>query len=97
MSAYVIAAEAIIKDDSSSAEYRKRVPATVEAFGGKFIVRGGGLTLLEGEWPHPRLVIIEFPSRDAAEGWYNSSEYQKIIELRLSSTVANLIIVDGHD
>jgi uncharacterized protein (DUF1330 family) len=97
MKAYVIAAETIIKDDSSSAEYRKAVPATVEAFGGKFIVRGGELTLLEGEWPHPRLVMIEFPSREAAEGWYNSPNYQKIIGLRLSSTVTNLIIVDGHD
>jgi uncharacterized protein (DUF1330 family) len=96
MKAYVVAAETI-KDDAVSAEYRKEVPATVEAFGGKFIARGGNLTLLEGEWPHPRLVIIEFPSRDAAEGWYRSPEYQKIIGLRLKSTVTNLIIVDGQD
>ena len=97
MKAYVLAAETIIKDESASAEYRKAVPATVEAFGGKFVVRGGNLTLLEGEWPHPRLVIIEFPSRDAAEVWYNSPDYQKIIGLRLSSTVSNLVIVDGQD
>jgi len=45
-------------------EYREAVPATIEAFGGKFIARGGGLTLLEGEWKQPRVVIIEFPSRD---------------------------------
>ena len=44
---------------------------------------------------HPRLVIIEFPSRSAAEDWYKSAEYQKIISLRLKSTVGNLIIVDG--
>ena len=77
-------------------EYRKAVPATLEAFGGKFIVRGGKLKLLEGEWPHSRLVIIEFPSREAAEGWYKSPAYQKIIGLRLSSTVGNLIIVEGQ-
>lgn len=96
MKAFAIAA-VTTKDESLFSEYRKAVPATTEAFGGKFIVRGGNLKLLEGEWPHPRLVIIEFPSREAAEGWYRSPEYQKIIGLRLASTVGNLIIVDGHD
>src|SRR4051812_45662672 len=65
MKAYVIAAETV-KDDAKFAEYRKDVPATVEAFGGKFVARGGKLTTLEGEWPHQRVVVIEFPSRDAA-------------------------------
>src|SRR5262245_34196310 len=74
----------------------KAVPATIEAFGGKFIVRGGDLKFLEGEWPHRRLVIIEFPSREAAERWYRSPEYQKIIGLRLNSTVGNLVIVEGQ-
>ena len=96
MKAFVISAETP-KDKSMVSEYRKAVPATLEAFGGKFIVRGGNLKLLEGEWQHPRLVIIEFPSREAAEGWYRSPEYQKIIGLRLSSTVTNLIIVEGQD
>jgi uncharacterized protein (DUF1330 family) len=95
MKAFVVAAETP-KDESTFSEYRKAVSATLEAFGGKFIVRGGNLKLLEGEWPHPRLVIIEFPSREAAEGWYRSPEYQKIIGLRLSSSVGNLIIVEGQ-
>jgi uncharacterized protein (DUF1330 family) len=94
MKAYVIAAETM-KDEAVFATYRKEVPATIAAFGGKLVVRGGQLTTLEGEWPHPRLVIIEFPSRAAAEGWYRSPEYQKIMPLRLNSTVGNLIIVDG--
>ena len=94
MKAYVIATETM-KDEAVFATYRKEVPATIAAFGGKFVVRGGQLTTLEGEWPHPRLVIIEFPSRAAAEGWYKSPEYQKILPLRTNSTVGNLIIVDG--
>ena len=77
-------------------EYRKAVPATREAFGGRFTVRGGHLKSLEGKWPHPRLVIIEFPSREAAEGWYRSPEYQKIIGLRLKSSVGDLVIVEGR-
>jgi len=71
------------------------VPETLVPFGGQFIARGGNLTVLEGEWPHPRLVIIEFPSRAAAEGWYGSAAYQKVISLRHNSSVGNLIIVDG--
>jgi uncharacterized protein (DUF1330 family) len=96
MKAFIVAAETP-KDESIFSEYRKAVPATLEPFGGKFIVRGTGYRkLLEGEWPHPRLVIIEFPSREAAEGWYRSPEYQKIIGLRQSSAVSNLIIVEGQ-
>jgi uncharacterized protein (DUF1330 family) len=94
MKAYVIAAETI-NDSAMFDLYRKEVPATVVAFGGQFVARGGNLTVLEGEWPHPRLVIIEFPSRSAAEDWYKSAEYQKIISLRLKSSVGNLIVVDG--
>jgi uncharacterized protein (DUF1330 family) len=94
MKAYVIATETI-KDQAMFDEYRKAVVATIAAFGGKFVARGGTLTVLEGEWPHPRLVIIEFPSRAGAEGWYRSAAYQKVISLRLESSVGNVIIVDG--
>jgi uncharacterized protein (DUF1330 family) len=94
MKAYVIAAETV-NDAAMFDIYRKQVPATLVAFGGQFIARGANLTVLEGEWPHPRLVIIEFPSRAAAEDWYRSAEYQKIISLRHNSSAGNLIIVDG--
>jgi uncharacterized protein (DUF1330 family) len=88
MKAYAIAAETI-KDQAMFDAYRKVVPETLVPFGGQFIARGGNLTVLEGEWPHPRLVIIEFPSRAAAEGWYRSAAYQKVISLRLNSSVGN--------
>ena len=94
MSAYLIAVETV-HDEAMFAEYRKHVIATLEAFGGRFVARGGKLTVLEGEWQHPRTVIIEFPSRESAEGWYKSADYQKIIGLRLKSTGGNLVILDG--
>jgi uncharacterized protein (DUF1330 family) len=94
MTAYLIAVETI-HDEVMFAEYRKQVVPTVEAFGGRFIARGGTLTVLEGQWQHPRTVIIEFPTRESAEAWYKSAEYQKIIGLRLKSTSGNLIILDG--
>ena len=94
MTAYVIAAETV-RDEAMFDEYRKHVPATLAPFGGKFIVRGGKVTVHEGEWPHPRTVVIEFPSRAHAERWYKSAEYQKIIQLRHKSSAGNLIIIDG--
>ena len=63
--------------------------------GDMMVYGGGALTVVEGEWPHPRLVIIEFPSRAAAEGWYASDAYQAVIPLRLNSATGNFVIVDG--
>jgi uncharacterized protein (DUF1330 family) len=94
MKAYVIAAETVT-DPAMFDDYRKLVPETLTPFGGRFAARGGNLSVLEGEWPHSRLVIIEFPSRVDAEAWYRSPAYQKIISLRHKSSVGNLVIVDG--
>jgi uncharacterized protein (DUF1330 family) len=94
MKAYVIALETI-HDQAMFDEYRKAVPATLPPFDGKFVARGGKFTVLEGEWQHPRTVIIEFPSREAAEGWYKSADYQAIIGLRHKSSRGNLVILDG--
>jgi uncharacterized protein (DUF1330 family) len=94
MKAYVIALETV-HDEAMFAEYRKHVVSTLTPFGAQFVARGGKYTVLEGQWQHPRTVIIEFPTREAAEGWYNSAEYQKIIGLRHKSSSGNLVILDG--
>ena len=94
MKAYVIAIERV-HDEAMFAEYRNQVAGTLPPFGGQFIARGGKLTELEGQWQHPRTVIIEFPTREAAEGWYKSADYQKIIGLRHKSSTGNLAILDG--
>jgi uncharacterized protein (DUF1330 family) len=93
MKAYVIAVDTV-HDAAMMGEYGKVVAATLPPFEGRFVVRGGTCTVLEGEW-QPRTVIIEFPSREAAEGWYKSEPYQKIIGLRLNSTSGSLVIIDG--
>jgi uncharacterized protein (DUF1330 family) len=96
MKAYVIVQERI-DDQAMFDAYRKEVPATVAAHGGRFIVRGGAMTVVEGEARFPRLVVIEFPSRAAAEAWYASPAYQKLLPLRLNSSKGNFYIVDGAD
>ena len=94
MPAYMVFEE-VVHDHAMFDEYRKDVPTMVAAHGGRFIVRGGNLTVMEGEWPFPRFVVIEFPTRAAAEAWYHSPEYQKVLPLRLKSTTGNCMLVDG--
>lgn len=94
MRAYVIV-QVEVHDQRPYDAYRKDVLPTIEAYGGRFLVRGGTMTKMEGAWPYARTVVIEFPSRADAEGWYRSPEYQKILPLRLKASKANLIIVDG--
>ena len=68
-----------------------------ESLGSRMKRQGGKLSIVEGEWKLPRLVIIEFPSREKAEAWYRSPEYQKVLPLRLKSSAGNLVIVDGAE
>ena len=94
MAAYVIVTETV-SDRATFGEYARQVPATLAPFGGKFLVRGGKVTVQEGKWPHSLTVVIEFPSRGDAEGWYKSEAYQKIIGLRLKSSAGDFVIADG--
>lgn len=94
MKAYVVVQETV-KDEEAFAAYRAEVVATLAPYQGRFVVRGGNLSVVEGQWAYPRLVILEFPSREAAFGWYQSAAYQAVLPLRLASCESNLVIVDG--
>ena len=94
MRAYVIVQVEVL-DQRSYDAYRKDVLPTIEAFGGRFLVRGGNFTKMEGEWPYSRTVVIEFPSRADAEGWYRSPAYQKILPLRTQAGRCQFIAADG--
>jgi uncharacterized protein (DUF1330 family) len=93
MPAYVIA-DVQVTDPEHYPEYVRQVPATLEPFGGRFIARGGQTDPREGDW-HDRVVIIEFPSLDAARGWYDSDEYQRILPIRLANSDGRIVIVNG--
>jgi uncharacterized protein (DUF1330 family) len=71
------------------------VVATVEAFGGRFLVRGGDLLLVEGDAPNGRSVVLEFESPERAMEWYNSAGYQKILPLRLKNAITRLLCATG--
>ena len=95
MVAYVIVQENLTGDQAPFEEYRKQVIATFEPYGGKFLARGGKVSVLEGEWPYDRSVILEFPSREKAEAWYHSPDYQRLLPLRMKCMSSNFVIIDG--
>jgi uncharacterized protein (DUF1330 family) len=76
--------------------YMAANPAIFQKFGGKFIVRGGKFTGVEGQ-SRPRNVVIEFPDYATALACYQSPEYQANIKVRQPHSIADLIIIEGHD
>ena len=94
MPAYIIA-DVTVTDPATMEEYRKRVPATLAPYGGRFIVRGGAHQTVEGDWKPNRLVVLEFPSLEQAKRWYDSEEYREPKAMRLRAGRTNLVMVEG--
>ena len=84
-----------IQDQALFAEFRQRVGATVEAHGGRYVVRGGAIEVIDGDWTPDRVVVIEFDSVDQAKGWLTSPEYTEIKEIRMKAATASVIVVEG--
>ncbi len=83
MAVYMIL-EIEVVDAETYAEYVQQAPATVEQYGGRYLVRGGAITALAGDWDPQRMVIIEFPSMERFQEWLTSPEYRAIAPLRES-------------
>ena len=94
MAAYVIA-DIKVTDSAGFAEYQQKVPATIAAYGGRYLVRGGASETLEGHWSPNRCVVLEFPSLAQLKTWYASPEYRPLIAIRERTTQSNLVIVQG--
>ena len=84
-----------VTDPAGFEEYRKQVPATVEKYGGRFLVRGGQIHTLEGDWKPKRIVVTEFPSVEQARRWYDSEEYRALKVLRARSASGSVLLVEG--
>lgn len=94
MSAYVIV-EIEIHDPAAYDEYRKVVGPTLTRYGGKFIVRGGKIDVLEGSWSPKRIVVLEFESAARAREWYDSEEYRVPKQIRMKASKGNIVVVEG--
>lgn len=94
MAAYVIV-DVNVTDPETFDRYRQQVPPTIEAYGGRYIVRGGAMETVEGDWSPKRVVVLEFPSVEQAKAWWSSEEYREPKALRQKSADTQMIIVEG--
>ena len=101
MAAYVIAGNDVTNLQSMQ-QYVKAAAPTLAPFAGKLLVptiellaTGGEIVYLEGDFKPTRVVVIEFPNMVRAQAWYDSDEYQAIINLRLEGSVGSVLIADG--
>ena len=96
MSVYLIIDIAVI-DQGLYEEYVARVPAVVEQYGGRYLVRGGEVVALAGDWQPERIVVVEFESSDQVQDFYASPEFLALAPIRQQSMSSRAIIVEGYE
>ncbi len=94
MAAYVIA-DIEVTEPVEYEEYKRLAGPTPELFGGRYIVRGAPVSVVEGEWVPRRFVVLEFPTLEQAKAWYDSTEYSKAKAIRHRTAKSNVIMVEG--
>ena len=96
MPAYIVV-EVEVEDPIRYEDYKKMVPPSLVAYGGRFLVRGGKVENLEGDWSPKRFVMVEFPSVEQAKAWWNSPEYADAKALRQATAKTQMIVVEGFE
>ena len=94
MPAYIVV-DITVNDPQTYERYKLLAPPSIAAYQGKYLVRGGRTERLEGEWDPTRLVILEFPSTDAAKAWWESEEYGAAKALRQACANTEMLLVEG--
>ena len=93
--AYTIGHVTLTNAEKFMADYGSKVEATIKAFGGQFLARGGEVFYQEGEPLGEINVIVEFPDKAAAIAWEESEQYQAILPGRTDNSVGGILIMDG--
>lgn len=84
-----------VRDPKAYEEYRSRSLATIQKFGGRFLVRGGRHEVKEGGWVPRRVILLEFPDMETAHRWYDSDAYRSIIAYRSGCARTDMVLVEG--
>ncbi|VTU23055.1 MULTISPECIES: DUF1330 domain-containing protein [unclassified Variovorax] len=93
-SAYIIA-HVDVTDPAQYEEYKKLSSEAMKAHGAEVCVRGGKVEVLEGDWNPQRIVILKFPSVEAAKKFNGSPEYAKARASRQGAAIMRMIVVEG--
>ncbi len=96
MPAYVIA-HVRVHDKSRYEEYMRLAATSVVSHGGRYIARGGAVETLDGGWRPQRLVLLEFPSMDAARRWWASEDYRRAMAIRHATATSEIVLLEGLD
>jgi uncharacterized protein (DUF1330 family) len=94
MSAYLVV-DINVHDPAGYEAYRGQVPPIIAQYGGRYLVRGGAVEVMEGDWQPSRLVIVEFADAAAAKAFLDAPEYAALRRVRQATTTSQLIIVQG--
>ncbi len=94
MPAYVIF-DVEIRDPARYQEFMAGVKPALEAAGARYLARGGAHKVYEGDWEPRRIVLLEFPSVEAWETFYNGPTYQELKSIRDECSCARLVSVVG--
>jgi uncharacterized protein (DUF1330 family) len=94
MTAYIVV-DCEVTDPAKYEDYKKLAPEAIAKHGGRYLARGGQTAMLEGEWRPNRVVILEFPSLDAARKFYTSVEYTAARRARAGAAKMDIIAVEG--
>ena len=84
-----------IHDPALYETYRAQVPAMIAAHGGRYLVRGGAVQVLEGEGKALRQVILEFPTMAQLKAFYFSPEYTAAKAIRQRAATGTLVAIEG--
>ena len=95
MAAYAFFDNVDVLDHDGLQEYKERVRSVVERFGGRYVVLGGEVARVEGNWQPVFPVMIEFPDLDTARRWYDSPDYAELRALRLAAVRSNAVLIAG--
>ena len=85
-----------VTDPEAFERYRAAVPSVIARHGGRYLVRGGTLERLENADGFNRVVVLEFPSLEAARAFYHSADYAPLLKLRGDSTASQAVLVEGY-
>ena len=94
MSGYIIA-NVQVTDPAQYEEYKKWSSAAMKATGAEVCVRGGKIEVLEGDWSPERIVILKFPTFEAAKAFYEVPEYRQAREARAGAAIMRMVVVEG--
>jgi len=94
MSAYVIS-EVEMRDAAGFEAYRTVAAKTIAQYGGRYLVRGGAASTIEGGPPPKTIIIVEFPTMERLHEWYASPEYAEALDVRRTALDRRLIFVEG--